>query len=201
MKRTFILIVVLLTLFSVQVGASARTSACAVGDIRFVCPKGFKPLSADSKQPLALFFRKQYGLGLFVASPEAGFDEQRFMTDLTKTTLAKMFPKESQTYSWKPINFSDWVSKFEVGGGMVLGFNGSLSVLIKYRHIRVKGKEVIVGYAAEFGRGAEAKESFERSSGGDSAPGCIASVEVIYSITGEKIDEKKPPCTLDIRVG
>ncbi len=196
--RLFLVMVVCCFVLMTALGfghSSSEKQSCSVAQTHFVCPKGFKSISVDDKR-IALFSKKKYGLGLFVAAPESGFDEGKFMSDLTKTTLAKIFPKESQTYSWKPINFSDRVSKFEVGGGMVQGFNGKLSVLIKYRHLKFSGQELIVGYAAEFGRGSDAKESFERGLGGDSMPGCNAIVEIVYSITSEKIDESNPPCEL-----
>jgi len=203
MKRIFMVTVICCFVLgaSLSVGQTAsrqssKKSSCNVGDTAFVCPKGFKPLPVESEQKFSLLFRKEYGLGLFVASPESGFDEQKFMSDVTKTILVKIFPKELQSFAWKPLRFSGAVSKFEVGGGMAQGFNGTLSVLVKYRHLKFKDKDILVGYVAEFGRGAEAKESFERGLGGDSMPACNASVEVIYSITGEKIDENNPPCTL-----
>jgi hypothetical protein len=208
MKRICMATVICCFVFgaSLSFGQSAsrqrsKKSSCNVGDITFVCPKGFKPLPVESDRKFSLLFRKEYGLGLFVALPESGFDEQKFMSDVTKTTLAQIFPKESQAFAWKPLNFSDSVSKYEVGGGMAQGFNGALSVLVKYRHLKFKDKDILVGYVAEFGRGAEAKESFERGLGGDSMPACNASVEVIYAITGEKVDENNPPCTLVVPVG
>jgi hypothetical protein len=72
-------------------------------------------------------------------------------------------------------------------------------VLIKYRRLKFNGREVIVGYASEFGRGAEAKEAFGRGLGGDSMPGCYAVVDVVYSITGEKMPENNP-CDLIVSV-
>jgi hypothetical protein len=165
---------------------------CVSGDLHFACPQGFKPVPLDSVQPFSFFHYKKYEVGLFIASPPQGFDERAFMANITKTTLAKMFPKESQKFSWKPVAFSDSFSKFEVGGGMVLGFNGSLAVLIKYRHLKLNGREIIVGYTSQFGRSAQGKEAFEQGLGGDSMPGCYATVDVIYSITGEKVAESNP---------
>ena len=172
---------------------------CTSGDLHFACPQKFKPVPIESAQPFAFFHYKKYDVGLFVASPAPGFDERAYMTNVTKTTLAKMFPKESQTFSWKPVDFSGSFSKFEVGGGMVLGFNGSLGVLIKYRHVKFNAREIIVGYTSEFGRSSEGKEAFERGLGGDSMPGCYATVDVIYSITGEKMPENNP-CDLVVTI-
>lgn len=75
---------------------------------------------------------------------------------------------------------------------MALGFNFSLGVLIKYRRLKLNGREIIVGYASEFGRGVEANEAFGRGLGGDSIPGCYAVVDVTHSITGEKTPENNP---------
>src|SRR5437588_10382727 len=167
----------------------AKVFDCAIGEVHFVCPKNFKLVPLESAQQFALFQWKKYDVGLFVASPASDFDESAFTTNVTKTSLAKMFPKESQAFSWKPVNYSGRISKFEIGGGVAQGFNGSLGVLIKYRRLKFNGREVIVGYASQFGRGAEAKETFGRGLGGDSMPGCYAVVDVVYSITGEKMPE------------
>jgi hypothetical protein len=153
----------------------------------------------ESAQQFALFYWKKYDVGLFIASQASGFDERAFMTNVTKTSLIKMFPKESQAFSWKPVNYSGRISKFEFGGGVTQGFNGSLGVLIKYRRLKFNGREIIVGYASEFGRGAEAKETFGRGLGGDSMPGSYAVVDLIYSITGEEMAENNP-CDLIVSV-
>lgn len=200
MKIQFALTSAVLSFLLAWPSVSAKPSKCTFGNLRFACPQGFKSLPIEPQQSFALFHQKKYGVGLFVASPESGFDERTFMTNVTKTTVAKIFAKESQKYVWKPVNFSGSVSTFEIGGGMVQGFNGLQGVLIKYRHLKFNGKEIIVGYAAEFGRGSEGKEAFGRGLGGDSMPGCYAAVDVIYSITGEKMSDNNP-CDLvvDIR--
>lgn len=204
MCRIVVIVVSCLALGSTSLSQRTSRQSCKISRVDFACPKGLKPLPIESGQAFVLFFRKDYGLGLFVALLAQGFDERKFMSDVTRTTLTRIFPKASQAYAWKPLNFSDSVSKFEVGGGMMQGFNGSMGVLIKYRHLKVNGEDILVGYASEFGRGTEAKESFQRGLGGDTKgtiAGCNASVEVIYSITGERIDENNPPCSLDVRVG
>jgi hypothetical protein len=66
--------------------------------------------------------------------------------------------------------------------------------------LKFNGREIIVGYTSEFGRSAEGKEAFERGLGGDSMPGCYATVDVIYSITGEKMPENNP-CDLVVNIG
>ena len=169
-------------------------------DLHFACPKNFKPLPLEAAQQFTLFYWKKYDVGLFVASPPSGFDERTFMTNVTKTSLTKMFPKESQAFSWKPVDYSGRISKFEIAGGVAQGFNGSLGVLIKYRRLKFNGREIIVGYASEFGKGVEAKEAFGRGLGGDSMPGCYAVVDVTYSITGEEMPENNP-CDLIADIG
>jgi|SRR6266498_1209721 len=174
------------------VANGANTSDCSVGNVHFTCPKNFKPVPLNSTQQFLLYYWKKYDVGVFVASPASGYDESTFMTNVIRISLAKMFPKDSQTFSWKGVPYSGRISKFEIDGSLVQGFNGSLGVLIKYRRLKFNGPDIIVGYTSEFGRGAEAKESFARGLGGDSMPGCYAVVETIYSITGEKMPENNP---------
>jgi hypothetical protein len=168
--------------------------SCRAGKLSFVCPEGFKSVSTESEQNFALLFHKKQKLGLFVAMPERDFDERKVASDATKTALAKFYPEESQAWRWKPVNYSDTVSKYEVGGGMVEAFNGDLLVVIKYRRVKVNDKEIFVGYVANIIRGKEAQDSFEGAGYTDSLAGCNAAVEVIYSFTGEKINEEDPPC-------
>ena len=75
---------------------------------------------------------------------------------------------------------------------MAQGFNGSLGVLIKYRRLKFNGRDIIVGYASEFGRGAEAKEAFVRGLGVIRCRDVMRSWMSIYSITGEKMPENNP---------
>ncbi len=192
MKICLALTAITLSLSLVGSTTGAKAPQCAIGDLHFACPQHFKPVPLEASQQFALLYWKKYDVGLFVASPPSDFDERTFMTNVTKTSLAKMFPKESQAFSWKPVNYSGRISKFEIGGGVALGFNGSLGVLVKYRHLKFNGREIIVGYASEFGRGAEGNEAFGRGLGGDSMPGCYAVVDVTYSITGEKMPENNP---------
>jgi hypothetical protein len=190
---------VVLTLILTLVSA-ANSPDCSIGDVHFACPKNFKSLPVGPSQQFVLYYWKKYNVGVFVASPQSGFDESAFMTNVTKTSLVKMFPNESQTFSWKPVNYSGRISKSEVGGGVAQGFNGSMGVLIKYRWLKFNGRDIIVGYASDFGRGAEAKETFGHGLGGESMPGCYAVVDTIYSITGEKMPENNP-CDIIVRVG
>jgi hypothetical protein len=199
MSRIGMILVCCLALATTAIGQRTSPKNCRIGEVAFACPKGLKPLRIEPAPDLALFFRKDFGL--FVASPKPGFDEQKLTSEVTKTVLAKAFPKELQSYEWKPLKFSDVVSRFEIGGGMAQGFNGSMGIVVKYRHLKVKDKEILVGYAAELARGTDASENFQRGLGGDSLgtiAGCEASVEVIYSITGERINKANPPCSLDV---
>lgn len=195
MKISFAL--ALLITFGVAFRANAAD--CSVGNIHFACPKNFKPVPLDSTQQFALYYWKKYDVGLFVASPTSDYDESKFMTNVIRTSLAKMFPKDTQTFSWKGVAYSGRISKFEIDGSVVQGFNGSRGVLIKYRRLKINGSDIIVGYVSEFGRGAQAKESFARGLGGDSMPGCYAAVDTIYSITGEKMPENNP-CDLVVEI-
>jgi len=178
-----------------------QKDSCKAGGVSFVCPEGFQALPVEEgQQNIALFFQRKYNLGLFVIGPEAGYDEQKLLSDATNTSLAKFFPKESSSYDWKPMDYSDSVSKFEIGGGMTKGFNGKLVVIVKYRHIKVDHKELFVGDIAQFFEGSEAKDFFQQDKYGDSIVGCDSAVEVIYSVTGEKLDEENRPCAVVTRI-
>lgn len=184
---------------AIGLAAPGNTSDCSVGDVHFVCPKNFKRVSLDATQEFALYHWKKYNVGLFVASPPSGYDQSKFMTNIIKTSLAKIFPRDSQDFSWKGVPYSGRISKFEIDGSIVQGFNGSLGVLIKYRRLKLNDRDIIVGYASEFGRDLEGREAFGRGLGGESMPGCYAAVAAIYSTTGEKIPEENP-CDLVVEI-
>jgi hypothetical protein len=160
---------------------------CGVGDVTFACPEGFKPVPLESERKLALFFREDYGLGFFVVAPEAGFDGPKFVADLRVTMLAKLFPEEKQAYAWRELDFveadllfnSTRMSKFQVARRVSHGFNGASRVVFGYRHIKFKGRGILVGYVFEADRGTEAKEKFGEDELTDSMPGCRASLDVI----------------------
>jgi hypothetical protein len=82
------------------------------------------------------------------------------------------------------------------------GFNRSIGVQIKYRQIKTKDIDVRIGFIARFAdKAADAKEAFETSFGietAESIAGCDATVRMIYSITGEKLDPDRHPCSLDV---
>jgi hypothetical protein len=177
---------------------AAPKSSCAAGSVAFKCPKGFKSLPTESDLNLALMFHKDYNLGLFVAAPESGQDAQKFLNDVVKRALAKFFPKESDAYVWKlPADLSpDKVSKYEIGSVLTKGFNGTSTVYFRYRRLAVRGEDLFVGYIGKDSEGKKAKEFFEGDGSADSMSGCDATVELIYSITGEKINEDDPPCVI-----
>ena len=117
------LIILVVALAGSSIGAKAPD--CAAGNVHFACPKNFKVVPLESTQGFSLFYWKKYDVGVFVAAPASDFDERIFMTKLTKTSLAKMFPKESQSFSWKPVDYSGRISKFEIGAwvkDMAMGF-------------------------------------------------------------------------------
>jgi len=139
-------------LISVVVIAAASPD-CSVGDVRLACPKNFKPVPLEPAQQYNLYYWKKYNVGLFVAAPAPGYDESKFMANVIKTSLAKMFPKDSQDFDWKGVRYSGRISKFEIDGTIAQGFNGTLGVLIKYRRLKFNGRDIVVGYASDFGRG------------------------------------------------
>jgi len=201
MLRICLIVICCLILWTSAISQRITRKGCRVGEAEFSCPKNFTRAPLEPASRFAIFIRNKPGVGLFVASPEPGFDEQRLIDEIIKATLARAFPKESLTFQWKRLKAMDHISRFESAGGVLHGFNGELLVQIKYRRIRVRDREFLIGYTAELGRGAQAKESLEIASGADSLEsiaGCQAIVEIIYSITDEKIDRANDPCSLDV---
>lgn len=181
--------------------ARKKTIECKSNDVSFRCPKGLAALAKGDVKGLWLFQNKKYGYGLFVFAPGSDSDEQEFIADTKKTLVSKLFPKESQNYEWKTIDaisMDNSESKYQKDKKAEIGFNEKQSVLFKYQHILFKGKNIFAGYVFEAGRGAEAKDYFEQGLGGDSAPACQDLVEIVFSITGEELEDT---CTLSAIIG
>jgi hypothetical protein len=175
---------------------AAREPVEKLNGVTCTPPKDFALLPRGENENALFMYDKHDRLGLFIAVPPAPFKEDELVSTLIDTGISKFFPKEPHTYVWKPSSDYQKISKFEVGGGKTQGFNKRQRVLVLYRHLVVDRKDVWVGYVAEFDRGKEAAQMFNVSLGGESMPGCNATVEMIFSITGEKISEGHFPCEL-----
>ncbi|HEX5731961.1 MAG TPA: hypothetical protein VF131_03920 [Blastocatellia bacterium] len=163
-----------------------------VGDVRFSCPKYFSLQQKQTNNQIAYMRHDKYDLGLIVAVADQSIDDE-YINRIAALVSSHLFPKESSPYSWKRMEEYQKVSKFEVGGGMVQGFNGHQRIFLQYRILKSKGKEVVVGYGFGMGTGKEAGILFERNLGGDSMPGWYAQAHIIASITGEKYEQINPP--------
>jgi hypothetical protein len=164
-----------------------------VEDVRFSCPKDFACRRKRSDGVAVYIPHPKYDLELVVGV--ASKDVREPTEQMALSAASHVFPKERNQYLWKQLPEGDEIatgkraSKFETGRGALQGFNGEQRVVFQYRRIKVKGKEVIVGYLLGLGRVAEAKDLFSQNLGGDSMPGWYAQAHIIASLTGEKYAE------------
>lgn len=163
----------------------------SVNGVKFSSPKGFDAQRLTTNEKVAYVPHEKYDLGLLVAVAEGPMDAE-YTEGLASLAASHLFPKEKEGYSWKKLDGYEKVSKYEVGGGMLQGFNGHQRVVMQYRQLKVGGKDIVVGYSFGLGRGNEAKVLFDRNLGGDSMPGWYAQAHVIASITGEKYIDINP---------
>ena len=168
-----------------------------VNGIKFSSPNGFGTQLLKTDEEVAYVPHQKYDLGLLVAVPGKPIDGD-YIGWLASLAALNMFPNEKPSYSWKKLEGYQRVSKYEVGGGMLQGFNGHQRVLMQYRQIKVNGKDVVVAYTFGLGRGSETKLLFDRNLGGDSMPGWYAQAHIIASITGEKYDDINPGTGINI---
>lgn len=164
--------------------------------LKFPIPNGYVLLRGNDFENTVFLFHKKYSHGLFVSVPTLPFDEHQLLNGITRVSLSKFFPKERQTYMWTRLSDRRKVSKFEVGGDKVMGYNKSNLIIVQAHHFRVAGRDLFIGDIFEMNKGKETEESFNRGLGGESMQGCNAIVEITYSITGEKIGETDFPCEL-----
>ena len=166
-----------------------------VGGVKFSCPRDFACERSRSDGVAVYIRHQQYNLELVL---ETDAKEVPDLTEnLARTATSHLFPKQHD-FSWKQLPrdaelaSGKRASKFETGRGGLQGYNGLQRVVFQYRTIKVKGKEVIVGYLLGVGRGPQAKELFDQNLGGDSMPGWYAQAHIIASLTGEKYTDINP---------
>jgi len=157
-------------------------------------------LVQNSDPSFEVFTRKD--VAVFIASAEGDVDTGELVSTIAKLPLKSLFPKENQTFAWKPLQPSKPLSKFETDREGRQGFNGKLLVAVDYRLVHFKSVQLLVGYVASMGGDDESRAIFERNLPAESIAtlgGCKLITKLIYSVTGEKFDEDNSPCSLDVR--
>lgn len=172
---------------------NART--ISLNGFEFRIPKNYVAMPGDEVVDSVFLFSKKYNEGFFVFVPAAKFDEVEMVNRNAKVALKKFFPRGSPDYVWKSLADRRKVSKFEIGASKAMGFNNRDLIIVQVHHFQINGKELFVGDLFKWTNGNE-KEIFERGLGGESMQGCNDLVSIVYSVTGEKIDETNSPCEL-----
>lgn len=183
-----------------------KTEVCKSNAVSFHCPKGLNILSKGETNGVWVLQNKNKNqdYGVFVVAPQANFDQAELLNGVKKAITSKLFPKESQNYRWNEAEALWWdnsESKFQKAKNAEVGYNNKHSVLFLYHHILFDEKNVFVGYAFELGRGSTAKKQYEEGLGGGYDRACQDLVEIVFSITGEKLPDGVSPCTLTLITG
>lgn len=171
--------------------------SCRVGTTTFACPKDFVKL--PDVNPETRLFRskaKDEALYIFVVIPSGDF------VDLAlKKALEKYYVGGSNdSFQWKVINnplTMDVDTKYENNVAASFGFRDKHLLELKYFTFSVKGKNILIGYVADWGEEPGLnKRLFEKGEGiGDTAVGCNAVVTILNSITKE-FKERQQYCSL-----
>jgi hypothetical protein len=164
-----------------------------IAGVKFSVPNSFNlEKSADAK--VAFMRHDKYDLALFVAVPEGQTDDN-YLTNLSNTLVSQLFPKEKD-FKWKilPVDTKNKVSKFQTASGHTKGFNGDKFFQTDYMTVKVKDREVLVGYITQLGQfNNSGKFLFDlKGVGGMSMPGWYAQAHILASLTGEKYQEINP---------
>ena len=164
-----------------------------VAGVKFSVPNSFN-LERLTNSRVAFMRHKQYDLALFVAVPQNQVDDAYF-TNLSNTLVAQLFPKE-KTFRWKllPSTSDRKISKFQTVSGNTKGFNERKFFQTDYIAVKVKDREILVGYITQLGQyDNSAKYLFDlKGAGGMSMPGWYAQAHILASVTGEKYEEINP---------
>jgi len=161
--------------------------------VKFSVPNSFN-LEKCSDSRVAFMRHKKYDLALFVAVPEKQVDDD-YLTSLSNTLTSQLFPKEKDL-RWKllPSDSNERVSKFQVAGGNTKGFNGERLFQTDYITVKVRDREILVGYITQLGQFSnDAKYLFNlKGVGGMSMPGWYAQAHILASVTGERYEDINP---------
>jgi hypothetical protein len=160
----------------------------------FRIPKSHRSIPSEVVDTVFIFSKK-HAEGFFLTVPSGKMDETELLNRNTEIALKKFFPELSQDYAWRPLSDRRKVSKFEVGTSKAMGFNKRDLVIVQVHHFQINGKEIFVGDLFKWTNGNE-KEIFAGGLGGESMQGCNDLVEIVYSVTREKIDDTNSPCEL-----
>jgi len=184
----------ILVLWISNIGSAAQKQKTITLDgITFKMPKGYKLFANQPASGSALMFGTNQD-GIFMAVSQGPTPKDP--SDIVKSELKQLYPKESQVYSWKELPLPNRLSKFEVSGLAVNGYNGNQMVKVVFRNVAIGDKILVVGEIDELAHGAEARQRFEGNMETISLGLCNVFVEAIFPLTKEKIDPKNPPCEL-----
>jgi hypothetical protein len=176
--------------------SAAPAARCEFGGLKLRCPEGFKAAPRADGERFVFFHSRKEALGLFVAVLGENEEARESIAGLSGSLPRKLLPGEKKEFRWGAAARPPKVSKFEVGGGGGVAFNGNVLILVKFRHLRFGGKSFIVGYVTEFERGREAARMFAGAGDAEYMPGCSAVADVVFSVTGE--EPEGPPCQLAV---
>jgi hypothetical protein len=191
------LLVVAVSLYGiVYAGGVQGRQQVTLNGVVFTMPDGYVRLPGETRANSVFLYDKKYKDGMVVAVPAGPFVEPELLKNLMKDSQRAFFPKEALPYQWKSTDLLRKVSKFEVKDALEKGFNRNHLLLFEYRHIVFNQRDVFVGTIFEARKGKPAEEMFNGEAAAASMTTCRASAELIYSVTGEKIDPDRPPCEL-----
>jgi hypothetical protein len=177
-------------------GQYKRGRQLAINGLVFTIPQKYIRLTDAIPDTSVFLFNRQNQEGMVVAVPAVPFVEQDVLGNLIKESQRRFFPKETEAYQWKSANLLQKVSKFELSGSLEKGLNRNHLLVFEYRHVVFNQRDVFVGTIFEARKGKVAAEMFKSEGAAMSMTTCSAAAELIYSLTGEKIDPEKPPCEL-----
>ena len=197
MRKPARLVLLFLSLFSASAQLPSQDPGhkedAEVSGVKISVPNGFN-LEKSSDSRVAFMRHEKYDLALFVAVPEQQVNDG-YLTSLSNTLVSLLFPKEKD-FQWKllPRDSGKKVSKFQTASGNTKGFNGEKLFQTDYITVKVKDREVLVGYITQLGQFSKnAKYLFDlKGVGGMSMPGWYAQAHVLASITGEKYEDINP---------
>jgi len=160
-----------------------------LGDLRFQYPKRYQTKSVNGQDEYTVFLSDQkYGDWLFVSLLKDGAELRQVKESLRGLLAANLLQGASKSLKWKPSTKPyGRFGKNEMEVEKWQGLDGKQRLFIESHYLKVKGRDLLVGYAfvMEDQTAQSAEAAFNRGFDAGSGPAGEGCSKVVASITGE----------------
>jgi hypothetical protein len=156
-------------------------------DLAFQYPIQYSPKKITEDKTI-FFLRGKEQESLFVSLLNHPEDLQKEIEHLRGKLVSELLNAESNNFKWKQVSRPPTkAGKYDVNQEKWKAFNGKKLLFFEYHHLKVRNKEILVGYAFVMDKQTPemAEYVFEKGLDAGSGSAGAGSSTIIASITGE----------------